>query len=209
MSALSWSATRARTLQNCRRRYYYRYHLAPRAREPAPPREAVEAARLQHLVGVEAWAGDVVHAALRFILSRWRTGREVSEEETEAHAARLLSRGYRDSQAWWAAGPEEFPSRPALLDLHYYPGDGLDRQRAARIRETVLGSVRAFLRSGLAEEIRRAGPSRWLPIDRNAAARLAPAGGEPELLLAVRSSRGGIRQIEPCSNACGRDDQPT
>jgi hypothetical protein len=177
----SWSATRARTFQDCRRRYYYRYLLAPRARKPHPPPEAVQAGRVQHLIGVEAWAGEVVHTVLRAVLDRWRSGRELSEAEAEALIARLLSRQFRDSQAYWTAHPDEYPYRPALLDLHYFQEGSLDRERARRIREVVTGSAAAFLRSDLAREIRAAGPRAWLPIDRNASARL---GGD--LLILVK-----------------------
>src|SRR5690349_10658050 len=116
MNTPPWSATRARTFQECRRRYYYRYHLAPRARGPDPPEEALRADRIKDLVGLEAWAGDLVHHVLQTILGRWRAGREFPEEEAVSYAARLLSRQFRDSQAFWTAPAEEFPRRPVLLD---------------------------------------------------------------------------------------------
>ncbi len=203
MDTCAWSATRARTLQDCRRRYHYRYHLAPRARQPDPPPEAVEAARVKDLVGLEAWTGEVVHATLRAVLERWRAGRSVTEEEAAADAVRRLRRGFRDSGAWWREGPEAFAYRPTLLDLHVY-GDGrLERERAAALRELACGAVRGFLRSELAECIRAAGPGAWLPIDRNAAARLE--GGLLVLVKPDFAFRDG-RRIRVLDWKTGRPD---
>lgn len=181
MSVPPWSATRARMFLECRRKYHYRYHLAPLARRPDPSPEACAAARVKDLVGLEAWTGDLVHAVIRNALSRWRAWREWGEADAVEYAARMLSRQFRDSREYWSAPAEEFPSRPVLLDMHYYPAPELSRERAAQIKEQVTGCVCAFFRSELARRIRAAGPSRWLPIDRNAAARL-----DDGLLVLVR-----------------------
>jgi CRISPR/Cas system-associated exonuclease Cas4 (RecB family) len=172
MDAPPWSVTRARTFQECRRRYYYRYHLAPRARRPNPPAAAQDAGHVKDLVGLEAWAGNVVHQAIETVLNRWRAGRAFSEDEAVAHAAGLLSRQFRDSRAFWSADGEAFPRRPPLLDLHVYGNGDLSRDRASEIKRRVVESVREFMRSELARRIQEAGPSRWLPVDRNASARL-------------------------------------
>jgi hypothetical protein len=169
----SWSATRARTFQDCRRRYYYRYHLTRVARRPDAPPEAVEADRVKTLVGVEAWVGELVHEVLALALNRWRGGRVFGEAEALEHAFRLLSRQYRTSREYWDAPPEAFPSRPVLLDLHYFEeGEELSREQAGALKEKVSLCLREFFRSELAARIRQVGPPGWLPIDRNAAFRL-------------------------------------
>jgi hypothetical protein len=172
MTTLAWSATRARTLQTCRRRYYYQYHLAPLVRRPEPPPAAVEADRLRSLTGLESWAGTVVHELIEVALNRWRAGREYGEGEALSDARRWLRRQYRDSREYWTAHPETFRTRPALLDLHFYGNGTLSRERAVRIREIVEVALLNFLRSEPAARARSLGRSAWLPIDRNAAARL-------------------------------------
>jgi CRISPR/Cas system-associated exonuclease Cas4 (RecB family) len=172
MGAPPWSASRARTFQDCARKYYFRYHLAPAVRKPNPPPEAFLADRVKDLVGLEAWAGEIVHTLIDRVLNRWRAGRELSDEEVLNAAAQMLSRQFRDSREFWSADPEAFPRRPTLLDLHYYEGAALSRDRAASLKETVLESLRSFLHSELAWRIRNGGTSRWLPIERHAAARL-------------------------------------
>ncbi len=92
MDAPPWSVTRARTFQECPRRYYYRYHLAPEARRPHAPAAASDADRVKNLVGLEAWAGNVVHQAIEAVLARWRAGKAFCEAEAMEYAARLLSR---------------------------------------------------------------------------------------------------------------------
>lgn len=169
----SWSATRARTFQDCRRRYYYRYHLTRIARRPDAPLEALEADRVKTLVGVGAWVGELVHEVLALALGRWRGGRVFGEAEAQEHAFRLLSRQYRSSREYWDAPPEAYSSRPVLLDLHYFEeGEELSREQAGELKEKVAISLREFFRSDLAARIRRVGPPGWLPIDRNAAFRL-------------------------------------
>jgi hypothetical protein len=167
-----WSATRTRTFQECRRKYYLRYHLAPLARRPEAPQEAYQADRVKDLLGVEAWAGELVHKVIEEILLRWRAGRPVTLNEALQRAEKLLSRQFRVSHDYWGENPEAYPKRPSLLDMHYYKDRSLSREKAGITKETVLGSLRAFWESDLAARIKRAGSNAWLPIDRNAAARL-------------------------------------
>lgn len=171
-ASTTWSVTRAKSWSHCRRQFYYRYALAPRARQPDSPAEALEADRVRGLIGVDAWAGEVVHEVIRAVLNRWRAGRGMPEPEAIEYGVRLLRRQFRDSGEYWSAPVEAFPRRPTLLDLHYYREETLGRQRAGELKERVAEAVRQFLRSPLALRIGEVGPARWLPIDRNAAARL-------------------------------------
>lgn len=182
MGEIAWSATRVRTFQECGRKYYYRYHLAPLARKPDPPSEALLADRVKDLVGLEAWAGDLVHGMIEQVLNRWRAGRQVTEDEVIAGAVKRLRIQYRDSHAYWSAHPDEYPTRPVLLDMHYYGEEAvLSKDRAAAIKERVIVCLQSFLRSRLAARIRAAGRESWRPIDRNAAARI-----EGNLLVLVK-----------------------
>ena len=182
METFPWSATRARTFQECRRKYYYRYHLAPLGRRPDAPPEACVAHRLKDLVGLEAWAGDLVHAVIEHVLNRWRAGRLVTEDEVTAMASRELSRRFRNSFDYWEADPDSFTRRPVLLDVHYYRRDEpVSRERGAAIKETVVRSLQSFMRSELAGRIRTVGRENWRPIDRNAAARV-----EGDILILVK-----------------------
>ncbi len=175
-----WSATRTRTFQECRRKYYLRYHLAPLARKPDAPEEAYQADRVKDLLGVEAWAGELVHKVIEEILLRWRAGRDITLNEALQRAEKLLSQQCRTSHDYWNENPEAYPKRPSLLDLHYYKDRTLTREKAGVTKETVLGSLRAFWESDLAGRIRSVGKHAWLPIDRNAAAHLG------DLLILVK-----------------------
>jgi len=180
MNAPPWSVTRAKTFQECARKYYFRYQLAPRVRQPDPPPEAVAASQVKDLVGLEAWAGDLVHRVIETVLNRWRAGKTVVDDEVLNHARKLLSQQFRDSQEYWSAPAEAFSRRPVLLDMHYYDSDAISKDKAAAIKETVLGSIQCFLGSELAMRIQNAGPRSWRPVDRNAAAHL---DGQDVLIL--------------------------
>jgi len=168
----AWSATRARTFDECARKFYYRYSLAPLGKRPEAPEEAQEAHRVKDLLGLDAWAGQLVHSLIELVLGRWKSGRDWDEEELAGYARRQLSRQFRGSQAYWDASPDEFPRKPPLLDVHYFKDAAVSKDRAEQLAQTVTGSLRQFLRSDLARRIRAAGRFNWLPIDRNASARL-------------------------------------
>jgi hypothetical protein len=168
----AWSVTRARAFETCLRRYFYQYHLAPEGRKPGAAPEAVQANRLSGLLGLEAWTGQIVHDALRHSLGQWRLGRPFSEPEAIQLSSRWLSQQFRTSAEYWEAHQDEFARRPPLLELHVYGSGNLPRPRATALKERVFESLRGFFRSDLATAIRRADPSRWLPIDRNAEVRL-------------------------------------
>jgi hypothetical protein len=168
----AWSATRARMFQECRRKFYYRYRVAPMGKRPDAPPEQQEAYRVKDLIGLEAWAGDLVHDVIQQILQRWKAGRTCTVAEAAGLATHLLSSRFRASQHYWNAHPDEFSHRPALLDVHYHHDSQVSRDRAAKLKNVVVSSVQGFLMSPLADRIRECGPRNWLPIDRNAAARL-------------------------------------
>lgn len=172
MITTSWSTTRARAFSDCPRKYFFQYHLAPRARLPGAPAAAGEAAKVRDLMGLHQWAGDLVHRILQGVFNRWRGGRDYGEEDADHDALLLMRRQYRDSQAFWTAHPDEFPKKPVLLDRHYYPEGDLSREQAEGLKEIVRGSLRSFLRSDLAVRIRGAGASSWLPIERYASCNL-------------------------------------
>jgi hypothetical protein len=168
----AWSTTRARTFQECRRKFYYRYCLAPAGRAPDGPAEAREAHTVKDLIGLDAWAGQLVHSLIELVLGRWKAGRDWDEAELARLARKRLSEQFRASQAYWVESADHFPRRPPLLDMHYFSEGGVSRDRAEQLLQTVSTALRNFVRSDLARRIRAAGSRNWLPIDRNAAARL-------------------------------------
>lgn len=168
--AFVWSVTRAKLFQECRRKYYYRYFLAPRARRPDPPPEARHADRLKDLVSLEVWTGQLVHTQLERLLHEWKRGRYPVEAVVLNRARAAMREQFRDSQQFWHGW--QGPYRPALLDRHYYGHDPLPRERAERLRQRVVTSLQEFLDSQIAARIRRTNPRDWLPVDRHASVRL-------------------------------------
>lgn len=167
-----WSASRVKMFQECRRKYYLRYHLAPLARRPGAPELATQADRIKDLIGVEAWAGNLVHDVIEVALNRWRVRKEYDEAQALKDANERMSSQLRSSFEYWNAHPDSFTRRPALLDQHYYAQSNLTREQAVGVRNRVHQCLSGFFRSTLAERIRTLPPNQIRPIDRNAAAHL-------------------------------------
>ncbi len=171
-SVFQWSVTRVKTFQECRRRYYYRYLLAPLSRTRDKTPESVQAANLQDLVGLEAWAGQLVHQMIEETLNQWRWGRAFTEQQALARASKLVRQQHRDSWAYCAGERESFQQRPVRLDYHYYKDRGQPKEAIRALEVRILTAISAFFQSDLAEWLRGLDRAGWLPIDRNASVNL-------------------------------------
>ncbi len=159
----SWSKSRHEKFAECRRAYYFAYYGSWGGWEAQPGSAVRELYVLKKLSSRWQWAGSVVHATLKQVLSRARATGDLLPVE------QVLSRTRRRARAEWAGSREKSywreASRIVGLVEHEY-GEAVPDEDWRRLYESVIdGSLRAFYESDTLERIRRTPRDRWLTVD--------------------------------------------
>ncbi len=159
----SWSKSRHDKFSDCRRAYYYAYYGSWGGWEAAGGSLTRELYVLKKLSSRWQWAGQVVHEAIRHLLSRARWTGEMRPLDE------LLRQTRERARSLWAVsrgkGYWREPSRIAGLLEHEYGEPVPDVEWKRIYEEVVEGSLRAFHRSEALERIRATPPGRWLTVD--------------------------------------------
>ncbi len=159
----SWSKSRHERFAECRRAYFYAYYGSGGGWEAEPGTPVRELYVLKKLSSRWQWAGSVVHGTLKRLLASARaTGSfwplEKALERTRARA-RSEWAWSRDKSYW------REPSQIVGLVEHEYGEVVPDADWKRLYDQVVEGSLRAFYRSPLLEEIRGLPRERWLSVD--------------------------------------------
>ncbi len=159
----SWSKSRHEKFQGCRRAYYYAYYGSWGGWDAPAGSPVRELYVLKRLSSRWQWAGSVVHDALKRLLVRARATGEWWPADRLVEQTRLQARGQfagSREKGYWRA-----PTRTVGLVEHEYAEPVTDAEWK-RLYDTVIeGSLRAFLASPVAEELRRTPRERWLTVD--------------------------------------------
>lgn len=165
---LSWSTSRARTLEACARRYYYEYYLSWRGweRDAEPLRR--KAYLLKKMSRLPLVAGDVVHRAIAEWFRRRAQGRSWTLEEATASAVGELRAKYKESRdgAWRTR-----PSKACRLAEHHYSEPRIDEATGAAGTygkehvERIRRCLATFFESPLLAEARESAPGTWLACE--------------------------------------------
>jgi hypothetical protein len=159
----SWSKSRHEKFQECRRAYFYAYYGSWGGWEAPAGSLVRELYVLKKLSSRWQWAGQVVHEAIRQMLSRARWTGEMRPLDE------LLEQTRRRARSQWAVSRDKSywreASRIAGLVEHEYgePVAGAEWKRL--YEEVVERSLRAFYASETFERIRATPPGRWLTVD--------------------------------------------
>jgi hypothetical protein len=162
----SWSKSRHEKLQECQRAYYYYYYRSWGGWESGAPKEVRELYVLKKLGNRYAWAGSVVHDAIKDALLDWRAGRQVDPAKVEARALELMREDFRYSRSkgYWT---QKYRKTFAGLVEHEYdepvPDDAW-KQNA----ETVRSALSWFFNSRWPELARGLKREQWLEVDAGA-----------------------------------------
>ncbi|WP_242395588.1 PD-(D/E)XK nuclease family protein [Anaeromyxobacter oryzisoli] len=159
----SWSKSRHEKFAGCRRAYFDTYYGSWGGWEAAHGSDVRELYVLKKLSSRWQWAGSVVHASLKQLLSAARaTGTFWSLEK-------LLERTRARARAEWATSREKSywreASRIVGLVEHEYGEPVPDADWKRLYEETIEGGLRRFWASQTFEEIRRTPRDRWLTVD--------------------------------------------
>lgn len=165
---LSWSTSRARTLDACARRYYFDYYLSWLGWERGAAPERRRAYLLKKMTRMPILAGDIVHQAIAEHFARRDQGRGYTLEEARADGVAALRAKYKESRdgAWKAK-----PAKLCRLAEHHYEEAKIDERTGAagdygrkyvtRIEQCL---TTFFTAPGLAD-VRDSEPGSWLACE--------------------------------------------
>ncbi|MCK6531135.1 PD-(D/E)XK nuclease family protein [Myxococcota bacterium] len=159
---LTWSTSRRKLFDRCRRAYWYRYY----GHWGGWSREAPAHVRLAWILGkmssLPMWVGTVVHQAIQECIEEYGAeGVFPDLAHAEARGVALLRRGWVESRdRRWEADP-----RRAVNLLEHYYGRPIEARQTDRVKEDVLRCLRAFYETEVASWLRTSDPGDWLNVE--------------------------------------------
>lgn len=139
-TAFSWSVSRHKMFEDCKRRYYLNYYGARRVREANSP--VVSAIWwLKQVTLRRTWIGSVIHHVAGLAVQAHRGGNKVGDKELVDEAMRYYHGGVLASERG-----AKHDGQWVILFEHLYPGDqfSIDRDAAEAL---VVDLARTFLES--------------------------------------------------------------
>ncbi len=132
----SWSASRARTFDYCRRQYWFQYYGHWNGWGERAPERTRTIYRLKQLQSLATWAGSSVHRGVATLLASDRPVADVIDEIHQRMRREYLNSVRREFQK---------PGRAKSfgLDVHEY-GEEVARERFARMWASVEGCLQTF-----------------------------------------------------------------
>jgi hypothetical protein len=160
-NVFSWSFSRARTYQECPRRYWFHYYGSWGGWEDDAPDEARELYLLKNITNLHCLAGDVVHRAIEYALQDLAKGEQPDPEQTVQWCKAEMQKGFGESRdERWQIRPKRYTR---LFEHHYGPPPS--RDFLVKIARKVGGAVRTFFDSPAFGMIRETDPGEWLPME--------------------------------------------
>jgi hypothetical protein len=162
----SWSKSRHEKFQECLRSYYFFYYGSWGGWESAAPESVRELYVLKKLGNRYAWAGSVVHDAIKDALLDWRAGRTVDPAKVEARAHKLMREDFKHSstKGYWT---QKYRKTFSGLVEHEY-GEPVSDEAWKQNWETVRSALGWFFGSRWPELARGLKPAQWLEVDAGA-----------------------------------------
>ena len=168
-SELTWSFSRDRLFNECRRAYFYHYYASWGGWEANANQFCRKAYILKNMRSIDAWIGDIVHQVIKWILESkvgddttlFKKGRDTSHEQAIKTAKNLLTKTWEQSRSkkW-----EEKVKQNLNLFEHYYNQEPARDQLKIKL-EKVANSIRNFYKSGLLEKFSKSSAENFLSID--------------------------------------------
>lgn len=165
---LSWSASRGRNFEECRRRYFWDYYGSWRGWEARASEARRSSYLLKKMTRMPMWAGDCLHDALAWWFAEKQRGHVASAREVEEHALGRLREGYRQSRdGEW----KRRPSKLTHLAEHHYgeaeidEGTGAAGEYGKRYVERIRAGIACFFESDELVRVREAASADYLACE--------------------------------------------
>jgi len=158
INEFSWSPSRHRMFEMCRRQYYYYYYGSWGGWKNTSDEQTRLLYHLKKMTTLPQLVGTVVHEAIHRALKAHQTGRDVTQAAAMGYAAQLFKRHLEDSRAGrW----RQSASRYANLFEHYYNRPVDEDAAQAQIAD----SLSAFFASACYPLLRDVPPDAWLSVE--------------------------------------------
>ncbi len=165
---LSWSTSRARTFESCRRKYYHDYYLSWLGWGNNADPDRRRAYLLKKMTRMPMFAGDIVHRAIAEYFARRDQGLSWSKEEATEWSVKELRRGYKESRdGGWKARP----AKSVRFAEHHYDESRIAESTGAagdygkRYVERIETCIAMFFESPALATSRDAEPGDWLACE--------------------------------------------
>ena len=158
---LSWSASRAREFERCRREYWYSRYASWGWWQEKPRGPRYEVMVHKNLTSLPAFAGDCVHRAIARWFELRRSGTQMSAEELFEEARELFRDGWRQSagDGWQAR-----PNKSVHLEEHHY-GQPPGKEATERVRDLLERCARSFSELAELAGVRASHPDSWRAVE--------------------------------------------
>jgi len=158
---LSWSVTRHRNFEECRRRYYLNYYAHWGGWEFGADELARKCYQFTKMQNLDTWAGDIVHSSIEATLKRLQSGKSVSLDGIKQSALTQLRNGWKESkEQLWRDNPKQFTN----LFEHYYNIE-IPKERTDEIKNKILLCLENFWNSEIFAFIRSTDHRSWKAIE--------------------------------------------
>jgi len=164
INELTWSVSRARLFDTCKRAYYYNYYGSWGGWEADADPPTRKLYLLKNITTLEMWAGSIVHEIVAEALNHMALNQKpVRAGILQARAREKLRRGWLDAvgRAWLSS-----PKKTNLHGLYYGNGKTLPPGRTDATKDRVYDCLAAFARSDILREIQTIPFISWKPIDK-------------------------------------------
>ncbi|MEE9167625.1 MAG: PD-(D/E)XK nuclease family protein [Candidatus Neomarinimicrobiota bacterium] len=154
----SWSFSRHRKFNTCKRQYYYHYYGSWGGWEETADEETRKLFQLKNMTTLPMLAGSLVHDMISAILEGLKNRHEITVRSAEREVIKLFKQAWRQSKnGEWKASPK----RKANLFEHYYE-ESLPEEQLLEIKDTMVESVQGFYLSDAFVFIKTLSPTEWL-----------------------------------------------
>jgi CRISPR/Cas system-associated exonuclease Cas4 (RecB family) len=182
----SWSPSRHRMFDSCKRQYYYNYYGSWGGwyRDADPQIQLLY--RLKKMTSIPQLVGTVVHDAISRILKALQSGRDVPPPSLETYARKLFDQHLRDSkQQRWLHSASKYTN----LFEHYYaePFSEADQKNAS---DRIASNLSAFFASKPYSILQTTLPEHYLSIEKLTSFTFANTKLWVSLDVAVRRKSG-------------------
>ncbi|MCH2111235.1 MAG: PD-(D/E)XK nuclease family protein [Planctomycetes bacterium] len=158
---LSWSASRAREFNRCKRENWYARYGSWAWWKEQPRGEKFEAMVHKRLTSLPAFAGDCVHRAIEKWFHHQKNGVDMTQEELYEESRELFREGWRQSstKSW-----EAQPNKSVHLEEHHYNED-IPAAFTDRAKAILEESAAFFCQDPAIAPVREAHPDSWRAVE--------------------------------------------